>query len=112
MEIELLTYKLRADHIIVSLCDLTPVEITPDFYRMSVNHRVKMNALKAAIEIHLAKAKTGKLPNVLPNGLPKDPYSCQDFGYEITGEGFALRCQGKQFQREPPRRTLEFKVRE
>lgn len=111
IEIELLTYKLRVNHIIVSLCDLTQVEITPDFYRISVNHRAKMNALKAAIEIYLVKAKTGKLPDVLADGLPKAPYSCQDFGYEIIDGGFALRCQGKQFQRERLRRTLEFTVR-
>lgn len=71
-----------------------------------------MNAAKAAIEIYLIRAKTGELPDALPGGLPKDPYTCRDFGYDITDEGFALRCQGKQFQRERLRRMLEFTVRE
>lgn len=84
--------------------------VTTDFYRMSVNHRARMNALKAAIEIYLIRARTGKLPDVLPDGLPKDPYTCRDFGYEIVEGGFALRCQGEDFQRERPRRSLEFEI--
>jgi hypothetical protein len=111
MEIELLTYKLLAHDLIEPFYDMTSVMITTDFYRISVNHKARMNALKAAIEIYLIKAKTGKLPDTIPKGLPKDPYTCRDFEYELIDDGFALRCQGKNSQRERPRRSLEFKVR-
>jgi hypothetical protein len=53
------------------------------------------NAVKAAIEILLARARTGQLPDALPSGLPKDTFSGKDFEYEKTNEGFALRCPGK-----------------
>ncbi|MHC4565216.1 MAG: hypothetical protein ACYTE3_05585 [Planctomycetota bacterium] len=106
IEIDLLTHKLLVHDLIEPFYDITCVMITTDFYRISVNHRARMNALKAAIEIYLIKAKTGELPDTIPNELPKDPYTCRDFVYELIDDGFALRCQGK------PRRTLEFKVRE
>jgi hypothetical protein len=35
------------------------------------------NATKAAVEICLQRTQTGKLPEVLPAGLPKDPFSGQ-----------------------------------
>jgi hypothetical protein len=112
VEIDLLTHKLLVHDLIEPLYDITCVMITTDFYRISVSHRARMNALKAAIEIYLVKAKTGELPDEIPQGLPKDPYTCLDFGYEIIDGGFALRCGGKQFQRERLRRTLEFRVLE
>jgi hypothetical protein len=48
------------------------------------------NALKTAIEIYLVKATTGSLPSQLPPGMPKDPFSSQDFKYEKTKEGFRI----------------------
>ena len=66
------------------------------------------NGIKAAVEIYLVVAETGRLPEKLPAHLPKDPFTGRDFGYEVTDEGFALRCQGKEF---PRRKDLEFKVR-
>jgi len=53
------------------------------------------SAVKAAIEILLARARTGQLPDALPSGLPKDAFSGKDFEYEKTKEGFTLRCPGK-----------------
>jgi hypothetical protein len=35
------------------------------------------------------------LPETLPDYLPKDPFSGQDFEYEITEKGFVLRCRAK-----------------
>jgi len=81
------------------------------WYDLHVRHATHLNALKAAIEIYLVKAKTGQLPEKLPEGLPKDPYTDGDFGYEITDEGFALRCQGQEFQKGRMRQMLEFKVK-
>jgi hypothetical protein len=80
-------------------------------YNVHVRHTAHLNSLKAALEIYLVRAKTGQLPEKLPDGLPKDPYSGKDFEYEITDEGFALRCQGEDFQKGRMRQMLEFKVK-
>jgi hypothetical protein len=53
------------------------------------------NAIKAAIEIYMQRIKSGQLPPRLPPGLPKDPFSGEDFEYRPTDEGFVLRCRGK-----------------
>jgi hypothetical protein len=76
-----------------------------------VVHKAHINALENAIEIYLIKARTGQLPETLPDGLPKDPYTLEDFKYVITKEGFALYSQGKDFQQEKLKRMLEFKVK-
>jgi len=65
------------------------------FYSLQVRHIAQLNALKAAIEIYLVTANSGQLPDTLPDYLPKDPFSGQDFEYEITEEGFILRCRAK-----------------
>lgn len=48
------------------------------------------NALIAAIEVYIVKAKTGSLPDELPSGLPKDMFSGENFQYEQTADGFVL----------------------
>jgi len=58
------------------------------------------NATKAGLEICLTQAETGRLPQVLPEGLPKDPFSGQDFQYERTRTGFILRCRGKDLAKD------------
>ncbi len=63
------------------------------------------NAARAAIEIYLVKAETGQLPETLPANLPEDPFSGQDFEYEVTSQGFVLRCQEKEIGQD---RILEF----
>jgi hypothetical protein len=85
-------------------------EIMARLYSIQVRYRAHVNAVRAAVEIYLAIARTGQLPKVLPNGLPKDPYSAQDFEYEKTEEGFVLRCRAKAVG-EPEAQQYEFKVR-
>jgi hypothetical protein len=89
--------------------------LTPAFDRIySIDIRTKTicNALRTAIEIYMIKAKSGKLPDALPDGLPGDLFSGTDFKYEKTADGFALRSQGEEFQTGGPmRRLLEFKVK-
>ena len=112
-ELKFLIYKLKASndfYVIASFYDLTYIEVAPRFYTGHVNHRTIINAVKAAIEIYLIVAKTGQLPESLPDDLPKDPYTLEDFKFEITKEGFALYSQGKDFQGSE-KRTLEFKVK-
>ncbi len=79
-------------------------------FASQVRHTAQINIIKAAVEIYLIVAKTGQLPKTLPDGLTKDLVTGRDFVYEITDEGFDLRCQGEEFLR-PKIRFLEFKVK-
>ena len=67
---------------------------------LEVRALTNVNALKAAIDIYIAKAKTGRLPDTLPSGLPRDLYSGKDFEYEKTKDGFILRCRGKDLDKD------------
>ena len=58
------------------------------------------NATKAAVDICLQRAQTGRLPEALPADMPKDPFSGQGFQYERTRAGFILRCQGKDLAKD------------
>jgi hypothetical protein len=58
------------------------------------------NAVRAAIEVLLSRARTGQLPDALPSGLPKDAFSSKDFEYEKTKEGFVLRCRAKDLNKD------------
>jgi hypothetical protein len=49
------------------------------------------NAILAAIDIHLVKAGTGRLPEKLGADSPKDLFSGKDFEYEKSKDGFTLR---------------------
>ena len=77
----------------------------------SIETRIKThtNAVLAGIDIYLIRAKTGKLPNEMPAGLPKDLFSGKDFLYEKTDTGFVLKCQGKDLSYDTVRQ-YEFKI--
>jgi len=79
------------------------------YTRGFAQHKACVNGTKAAVEVYLVLAKTGKLPDKLPDYLPKDPFTGRDFGYEKTDEGFALRCQDEEFLTRK-KKQLEFKV--
>ena len=79
------------------------------YSKITVNNNFT-NALRAAIEIYIRKAETGQLPDELPVGLPKDLFSGKDFKYEKTDEGFILRCQGKDIEKDKIH-EYEFKVK-
>jgi hypothetical protein len=68
------------------------------------------NAIKTAIEVLLRRAKTRRLPNALPTGLPKDLFSGKPFQYEKTADGFILRCRGKDLDKNETY-SYEFKVK-
>lgn len=71
---------------------------TPHVYKSlntTVNGRTHSNAIGTAVAVYLIKAKTGKLPDKLPEGLPKDLFSGKNFEYEKTEDDFILRCQDK-----------------
>jgi len=94
---------------IVSLSAMKIEGIIDYEYSTHIEHKAHINGIKTAVEVYLVVAKTGKLPEKLPDYVPKDPFIGQDFIYERTDEGFALRCQGKEFQRH--KTWFEFKVR-
>ena len=51
-------------------------------YSSTTRNRTLSNAIKTALEIYIIRAKTGKLPDKLPLGLPKDLFSGDDFEYK------------------------------
>jgi hypothetical protein len=59
------------------------------------NNRKSQHHFEAstAIEILLDRARTGRLADELPAGVPKDLFSGKDFKYEKTKEGFILHCR-------------------
>lgn len=69
-------------------------------YTLKVRCDARTDAIAAGIEICLHRAESGKLPAALPVGLPKDPYSGEDFEYERTDGGFVLRCRGKDLDKD------------
>ena len=64
-------------------------------YSVGIRTKTVSNATLAALDIYIIKAQTGKLPDSLPAGLPKDMFSGEDFEYKKSGGGFVLRCRGK-----------------
>jgi len=67
------------------------------------------NAIRAAIEVYLTKAQTGRLPKTLPSDLPRDPFSGKSFQYAKTADGFVLRCQAKDLDKDKAY-EYEFKI--
>lgn len=65
-------------------------------YTLKTRSQAQANATRAGVEICLQKAQSGTLPTVLPNGLPQDPFSGQDFEYKRTDDGFVLRCRAEE----------------
>lgn len=49
------------------------------------------NAITIATAIYLEFAEMGRLPETLPEHMPKDPFNGCDFEYELTTTGFLLR---------------------
>lgn len=76
--------------------------LAPRLFNISwyeVRDKNNLNAIRAAIEIYIIKVRSGKFPDELPEGLPKDLFSDKDFIYAKTGDGFILRCQGKDLDK-------------
>ncbi|MBN1361667.1 MAG: hypothetical protein JW993_13810 [Sedimentisphaerales bacterium] len=66
---------------------------------MTTQRQARLNALLAAIDIYIALAQTGQLPESLPPNLPPDPFSGLSFDYTKTAEGFTLHCRGQDIPR-------------
>lgn len=68
-------------------------------FESRVSHTAHINSLKVAVELYLIMAKTGQLPEELPDDLPKDPYTGRDFLYKKNKDGFSLGCRSDVFKR-------------
>jgi hypothetical protein len=79
------------------------------YHRLMVRNGVYDNIVAAAIEMCLLKATTGRLPQTLPAGLPKDLFTDRDFVYERTEKGFRLRFDPDNLSRTRVRQ-FEFKT--
>ncbi len=72
--------------------------LTPAVAKVSsveTRNQTRFNAINAAIDVYLVKAKTGKLPKRLPPTTPLDAFSGKAFDYKTDKDGFVLRCQDK-----------------
>ena len=80
-----------------------------NLYNNGIQSETSSNAVKTAIEVYEIVVQTEKLPDELPADLPKDLFSTKDFEYEMTADGFILRCQGKDLSKDMFH-EYEFKV--
>jgi hypothetical protein len=74
----------------------------PAFLRihgLTVRLEAQSNALRAALDLYLTKARTGQLPDSLPGDAPRDPYSAKPFEYVKTATGFVMRCRAKDLDK-------------
>ncbi len=78
-------------------------------YNRSVSANAINNATKTAVDIYIIKARTGELPSALPPDSPKDPFSGKDFEYEVTKNGFILRCRAEDLEKKEIHQ-YEFKI--
>jgi hypothetical protein len=99
-------FSKNPDATLTAACSPTWLRI----YTLSIRLRTHSNAIKAAIEIYIIKAKTGKMPDALPADLPPDLFSGKTFQYEKTKDGFVLRCQSKDLDKDKAY-EYEFKVK-
>ncbi len=77
---------------------------------LDVRNRTHFNAVNTALNLYITKARTGKLPDELPNDMPKDLFSGKDFKYEKKKGSFVLGCQGKDLSKDKAY-EYEFKVK-
>jgi hypothetical protein len=94
------TRDVEKDPEIILATAITPS--TNKIFSLKTRSETYDNAIKTAVEIYLVKAKTGKLPDVLPANLPVDLFSGKPFEYEKTKQGFTLRCRTKEVGKDQP----------
>jgi hypothetical protein len=79
----------------IALLSITSMGRMAQFYAARVRRQAYANALEVALELYLEAARTGRLPRRLSNNWPRDPLTGEDFDYEITKTGFALRSRNR-----------------
>lgn len=95
---EALEYKPQMDYKAGKKEAFATMILAPDVkkvYNIDIRRRTQANALFTAIELYQIYAKNGSLPKELPADTPVDLFSGKPFAYEITSDGFVLRCNEK-----------------
>lgn len=67
-------------------------------FNMDTQQQTQCNALLSAVSLYLVRARTGRLPDKLPQNLPKDMFSGESFEYRKTPDSFVLKCRGKDLK--------------
>ena len=80
-------------------------------YLLTTRFQTHFNAVRTAIDLYIIRAKTGRLPNSLPAGMPLDLYSGQPFEYEKAADHFTLRCRAKEDPVDAAVKQYEFKLK-
>jgi len=81
-----------------------PGEGAQYYHQFTASDTAYLNCALAAIRVRQIEARTGQLPGVLPDDLPKDPFTGEDLEYDLTEDGFVLRFD--------PERLSGIRVRE
>lgn len=100
-------YKADSNDCSIILGDCIPY--IESCYNIMVRDVANFNALTVALEIYLINARTGQIPEILPDNQAKDPFSDEDFEYKVTDEGFALRYRDDSPWKKS--RWIDFKVK-
>ena len=69
---------------------------TTKVYSISIRYRTNQNALFTSLDLYQEYAKNGMLPKELPIDSAMDLFSGKPFAYEVTEDGFLLRCNEKE----------------
>jgi len=72
--------------------------------------RNSSNSIRAAVEVYIVRARTKKLPEILPASAPKDLFSGKSLEYIKKDNGFILRSRAEDLIKEKIH-EYEFKVR-
>jgi len=77
-------------------------------YNHGINWKTHYSATLTALDVYIITAKTGKLPEESPKSTYIDHFSGKPFIYEVTEDGFALRCRQEDLNKKI---THEFKYK-
>jgi len=80
-------------------------------YQLTIRQQTHLHAIETAIDLYIAKAGTGRLPDTLPADSPRDLFSGKPFEYERTDGGFILRCRAKEYPDKDKPHEYEFIVK-
>ena len=62
-------------------------------YSHGIRWKTTYDAMLTAMDVYIFAAKNGKLPTELPKSTCIDHFSGKPFIYEVTKDGFTLKCQ-------------------
>ncbi len=82
-----------------------------NIHRLSVRLQANSSMVRIAVDLYLSQVQTGRLPEVLPENAPADPFTGKPFEYEKTADGFLLRYHDKEGSEKTAGRQYEFKIK-